>query len=495
MNRVTKLSILNDGAGYGNNSGSTEEHYNARLVGTAGSTTGEFATAKVFISAAGNVTDVKIMDGGSAYGIGNTMQIVGIPTFTGFEEAVVQVEKIYDNINNVVDITGITSAKHAAGNQLYKIVEIPVGAGRTFRARPLTAITGVTTTGIGTEGVAPETMTNAFMQLNGPALTISSFAYENTSGIASVTTDLQHGLSVDRRIRIVGAGQDLYNGEFVVTRADTLTTLELNVGITTNAPSVTGDLEIYPLGVAAQGGDITIDRENVSGRMVAQYAGITTTMSAIVADEVTQNFSITNPGNFDINIGDYLEVDSEIVRVKTTTSTSSVSGVSNPIVVLRGQLGTKAATHELNAVVRRVKPIPVELRRHSIIRASAHTFEYVGFGPGNYSTALPDRQDRAISDTEELLSQSTKRSGGINFYTGMNDRGISYSGNKKLSSVTGEEEVFDTPVQSVTGEDVGVVAGFNLVQGLEANITRSIKVEGGPSKNALSEFSWTCCFW
>ena len=326
------------------------------------------------------------------------------------------------------------------------------------------------------------------MQLNGPALTISSFAYENTSGIASVTTDLQHGLSVDRRVRIVGAGQDLYNGEFVVTRADTLTTLELNVGITTNAPSVTGDLEIYPLGVAAQGGDITIDRENVSGRMVAQYAGITTTMSAIVADEVTQNFSITNPGNFDINIGDYLEVDSEIVRVKTTTSTSSVSGVSNPIVVLRGQLGTKAATHELNAVVRRVKPIPVELRRHSIIRASAHTFEYVGFGPGNYSTSLPDRQDRAISETEELLSQSTKRSGGINFYTGMNDRGISYSGNKKLSSVTGEEEVFDTPVQSITGEDVGVVAGFNLVQGLEANITRSIKVEGGPSKNALSEF-------
>jgi hypothetical protein len=489
LNRITKLSILNDGAGYGNNSGAAEEHYNARLVGTAGSTTGEFATAKVFISAAGNVTDVKIMDGGSAYGIGNTMQIVGIPTFAApFEEAVVQVEKIYDNINNVVDITGITSAKHAAGNQLYKIVDIAVGAGRTFRARPLTAITGVTTTGIGTEGAAPETLTNAFMQLNGPALTISSFAYENTSGIASVTTDLQHGLSVDRRVRIVGAGQDLYNGEFVVTRADSLTTLELNVGISTNAPTATGDLEIYPLGVAAQGGDITIDRENVSGRMIAQYAGITTTMSAIVADEVTQNFSITNPGDFDVNIGDYLEVDSEIVRVKTTTSTSSVSGVTNPIVVLRGQLGTKAATHELNAVVRRVKPIPVELRRHSIIRASAHTFEYVGFGPGNYSTALPDRQDRAITETEELLSQSTKRSGGINFYTGMNDRGISYSGNKKLSSVTGEEEVFDTPVQSVTGEDVGVVAGFNLVQGLEANITRSIKVEGGPSKNALSEF-------
>ena len=494
LNRITKLSLVQGGSGYGNNSGSTEEHYNARLVGTAGSTTGEFATAKVFISAAGAITDLKIMDGGSAYAIGNTMHVVGIPTFATFEEAVVQVDKIYDNTNNVISISGITSEKHAAANQLYKINNIEVGAAKTFRARPINPITGVTTTGIGSVGAAPETMTAAFMQINGPSLSISSFAYENTSGIASVTTDVEHGLQVDRRIRVVGAGQDLYNGEFVVTKADSLTTLELDIGISTSAPTPTGDLEIYPLGIAAQGGDITADRENVSGRMVSQYAGITTTLSAIVADEVTQNISINNPTHFDINIGDYLEIDNEIVRVKTTTSTSSVSGISNPIVVLRGQLGTKASTHALNAVVRRVKPIPVELRRHSIIRASAHTFEYVGYGPGNYSTALPDRQDRAISETEELLSQSTKRGGGINFYTGMNDRGISYSGNKKLSSVTGEEEVFDTPIQSITGEDVGEVAGFNLVQGLEANITRSIKVEGGPTKNAVSEFSGPVVF-
>ena len=225
-------------------------------------------------------------------------------------------------------------------------------------------------------------------------------------------TDFQ----VDKKVRVVGAGQDLYNGEFVVTKADTLTTLELNVGESTNAPSATGDLLLYPTGNTSQGGDITADRENVSGRMVSQYAGITTTMSALVADEVTQNFSITNPANFDINIGDYLEIDSEIVRVKTTTSTNSISGASNPIVVLRGQLGTKGpSTHELNAVVRRSNQFLLNLE-DTIIRASAHTFEYVGYGPGNYSTALPDRQDRSIDETEELLSQSTKRSGGINFY-------------------------------------------------------------------------------
>ena len=33
----------------------------------------------------------------------------------------------------------------------------------------------------------------------------------------------------------------------------------------------------------------------------------------------------------------------------------------------------------------------VELRRPSIARAGNHTFEYLGFGPGNYSTGLPAR--------------------------------------------------------------------------------------------------------
>ena len=55
--------------------------------------------------------------------------------------------------------------------------------------------------------------------------------------------------------------------------------------------------------------------ENVSGRMVSQYAGITTTMSALVADEVTQNLN-SNPANFDINIGDYLEIDRRIMELR-----------------------------------------------------------------------------------------------------------------------------------------------------------------------------------
>ena len=124
--------------------------------------------------------------------------------------------------------------------------------------------------------------------------------------------------------------------------------------------------------------------------MIPTYAGITTTIANGIANATIDQINIQNIGDLDINIGDYLMVDAELMRVKTTTTGS------NPVYVFRGILGSEATSHTINSVIRKVKVDPVELRRHSIIRASGHTFEYVGFGPGNYSTAFPDKQDRAI---------------------------------------------------------------------------------------------------
>ena len=55
---------------------------------------------------------------------------------------------------------------------------------------------------------------------------------------------------------------------------------------------------------------------------------------------------------------------------------------------------------------------------------------------------------------QELLAQSLKKSGGVNVYTGMNDKGNFYIGNKKVNSTTGQEEVVDIPIPTVTGEDL-----------------------------------------
>tara|TARA_R100000027_G_scaffold48028_1_gene36780 strand:- start:1079 stop:2545 length:1467 start_codon:yes stop_codon:yes gene_type:complete len=71
----------------------------------------------------------------------------------------------------------------------------------------------------------------------------------------------------------------------------------------------------------------------------------------------------------------------------------------------------------------------------------------------------------------------------------MNDRGISYSGNKRLSTITGREEIFDTPVQSFEGEDVTQVPNLNVIEPVEVVASRAIKVEGGPDNKVASQFN------
>jgi hypothetical protein len=480
LNKLTAVSVSNVGAGY-----SDGTHYNAKLVGIGTSTTGSYATAKVVVSS-GAVSSVKIMDGGSAYGIGNTLAITGIPTSGSFTEAVVTVDSIYNNVGDTLRVIGVSSEGYAGYNQLYRITGVNVGAATSFNAVSVNSVSGFSSTGVGVT-----LCTDAFAYLTGEAIRINNLSYDNISGIATITTHNSHGLRVDQKVKLVGFNETSYTGDFVVTEVlDVLAStptykFSVNLGVASSAPTPTGagTTYVYRLGYTSNEGVITENNENIGGRMVANYAGITTTLSSDVPNVTTDEISLTNISNLDVNIGDYLAIDDEIVRVKTT-----VTG-TNPIYVFRGVLGTKPSLHYINGTVRKVFINPTELRRHSINRASGHTFEYVGFGPGNYSTALPDRQDRIITAQEELLAQSTKREGGINFYTGMNDRGISYSGNKKLSTITGIEEIFDTPVQTITGEDIGVIPNINVLNPLEGNFTRSIRVEGGPDNKVSSEFN------
>ena len=482
LNRATRITITNGGSGYG--SATTTNFYGVTLVGFAGSTVGSQANAKVTVDASGTITDVKIMDGGSAYGIGNTITVSGISTFAPFTQAVLTVSQIYNNVGDVVQISGLTSTTHKDYNNLYRISQVSVGFAKTFSAISASAVSGFSTT------VGATLTSNASLNLTGEALVVNSLAYNNVVGLATVTTNNRHGLNVDNKIRITGANSALYNGSFVVTENVGLTTFIVRIGVSTNIPSTAGNLFAYREGLSSNDGVITRENENLSGRMIPTYAGITTTLSTLIPDALDDEINITNVANLDINIGDYLVIDDEIVRVKTNVPSTP----TNPIKVFRGVLGSRAVNHTINSVVRRIRVEPVELRRHSINRASGHTFEYVGFGPGNYSTALPDKHDRSISTQEEILAQSTKKDGGINFYTGMNDKGIAYVGNTKLSSTTGQEEIFETPVQTVTGEDIGNFSGLNIISPVEGNFSRSIRVEGGSDSNAISEFNGPVIF-
>ena len=116
----------------------------------------------------------------------------------------------------------------------------------------------------------------------------------------------------------------------------------------------------------------------------------------------------------------------------------------------------------------------------------------MGYGPGNYSTALPQRQLGQPSFREQLLSQSRQSSGGVNVYTGMNDRGDFFTGSNRVSSSSGKEVVYNTPIPTVTGEDIFSVtneSGIDIVNPQESTVSRSLKVEGGPNQDILSSFT------
>ena len=477
LNRLAKVQVNSVGAGYSNGT-----YYNVRLVSIGASTTGKHATAKVVI-ASNTISTITIMDGGSAYGIGNTLSVTGITT-TGsgtHTEGVVEVTKIYDNVGDVIKVIGVGSATYKPYNQLYRITGIATGSDTRVTVAAASSLSSSVITSE-TLGVGSTLTTGSYFYLTGESKSVSAFDY-TIAGVATVTTVGSHGFAVDNKVTITGAAQTQYNGSFVVTKVNSLTQFEANLGVGTLAPTASGTIFALPEGMTSHDGNITAENENLAGRMIPAYAGITTTISSAIANASTDQVYLTNVGDLDVLIGDYLQVGGELMRVKTTTTGS------NPIRVFRGVLGSKATSHSLNSTIKRVRIDPIELRRHSIIRASGHTFEYVGFGPGNYSTAFPDKQDRAISVDEELLSQSAKREGGINFYTGMNDKGISYSGNKRLSTITGREEIFDTPVQSFEGEDVTRVPNLNVVEPVEVIASRSISVEGGPDNKVASKIN------
>jgi hypothetical protein len=484
FNRVINVSIASSGAGYGG--GTAGYLYNAKLVSAgAASTQGQNATARIQVNSTGNLVSVKIMDGGSAYRVGDSLQVVGVGTTTGYSVGVVTVTSIYDNIGDTLSLAGVLPQSNKEFNTLYRITGIGTGAAKEIQVASASTVGAATTLGIGLTNTA-----SATASLTGQSLNVTAFSYNEVTGVGVVTTAQRHGLRVDNKIKLGGADSSLYNGDFVVKKINNSTSFNINVGVGTIVPSTSGTIYVYRYGVASAGGNVTVENENIGGRQIAEYAGITTTLSADILTASTQSIEISGIANLDINIGDYLLIDEELVRVKSTVT-------GNPITVFRGILGTRATTHSVNTVVKRVKCRPIEFRRNSIIRASGHTFEYVGFGPGNYSTALPDRQNRNLSNQEELLSQSTKKDGGINVYTGMNDQGDFYVGNKKVSSATGQEEVFDTPVPSVTGEDIqtgGINVGFDVLTPLEASISRSIRVEGGPDGNLISEFDGPVIF-
>ena len=136
-----------------------------------------------------------------------------------------------------------------------------------------------------------------------------------------------------------------------------------------------------------------------------------------------------------------------------------------------------------------VAPINVEFRRHSILRSGNHTFEYLGFGPGNYSTAFPQTQVETLSADQVKFSQSIKEEAGVAFYSGLNSNGDLFIGNQIINPVTGQITNEDIAQLNVVGEENTTIETFS-----ELVLTDKLTVIGGASNQLESIFAGPVTF-
>ena len=309
-----------------------------------------------------------------------------------------------------------------------------------------------------------------------------------STGIEQIITTEGHGLVVGNKVRLTDGSNGLV-GDFIINNA-TYNTFQVS-----STASLSATKHVLKHGFSANSASADALGENLGTRGIPNYDNDVLFLGQSITTE--ENFIVTLPvGSGSVNpseviarfpLGSYLQISNEIMRVKSTTL---IGGGNNEIQVIRGSMGTIIEPHASGAQIKKIKLAPIELRRPSILRASGHTFEYLGYGPGNYSTGLPQVQVKTLSEKEEFLSQAQETSCGTVLYTGMDSDGDFYIGNTKYSAQSGEQTTFDVPTPTVTGEDPNRLS----VVFDEVIVKERILVEGGKSKQILSQFDGPITF-
>jgi hypothetical protein len=468
---ISSISIQNPGSNY-----TPGEKFGIRLV-KSGSTTD--ATCNYTIDPTGIVSTIDIVDPGSAFIVGDTLQLEDTPS-SGGTPASFRVEEIYNNVGNSISLDGFEQDEL---NNVFRITSIP--SSTQIQVENWTNITSYTANVNSSSGIAIHSC---------ETIGISSIFFRaNRDDVVEVRTTENHNLFSGNQILITNTGNSLFDNKYhVIIRS---LTPSQRSRFYFNLPKPEIDPGVITTGVVLK--HITSPNfsatssvnENIGSRMNFIYSGDSTDVGG--SNEVVTGTAtiVRMSGMFDnsnrFKKGDYIQIQDEILRL-----VSVGSDVGN-FEVLRGQFGTPVRSITNGSLVRKIIVVPIELRRPSSLRASGHTFEYLGYGPGNYSTAMPQNQDRKLDGTEVLLSQAKKLRGGSIVYDGLNDLGESYFGNKKTISSTGEDVLVSAPIVRYVGDDVDGSDSLNLSSDTFDNLTvrNRIVVEGGSDKGQFSIFN------
>ena len=464
-------STLNSGSGHLPASGQKTYH-NIKLFNTASlSGVWDGATASVTVQN-GVAIGCTIAEGGSHYQNGEQLYFDANSVASGgiggspSGNVVITTAGIGAAVGNYVQVTGISTGT----DSYHRILDV----------------NGTNSISIKKES-GQQILNGSKVIAIGPVVEVSGTPNFTDAKTTFVTTKA-HGLEKGNTFRVLNAS-DVSLGDF---RVETVTNVTTFTALTTSA--LTSPKYILKHGLSANEAVSNKNGENLAVRgltvfdhetlILNQALGATDASFKVTLSDGTVNAqSITTR----FPLGSYLQIGGEIMRV---ASNSLGGGSGDQITVIRGALGTITEEYLTQSLIRKVKPLPIELRRPSILRASGHTFEYLGYGPGNYSTSLPQVQNRTLTEREEFLSQSQETSCGNVVYTGMNDKGDFYIGNTKISSASGKQITFDIPIPTVTGEDPNRLSTvFD-----EIVVKERILVEGGDSKQILSQFDGPVTF-
>ena len=173
-----------------------------------------------------------------------------------------------------------------------------------------------------------------------------------------------------------------------------------------------------------------------------------------------------------------------LLSYEFTNTTSNVDGdiVDNRLRAQSGNASIGSENRQISISGDSEYPLDgrfyVELRRPSIARSGNHTFEYLGFGPGNYSTGFPLRQEVVLSDIQDFYAQAKREDGGIVFYTGLNSNGDLYIGNRKINAITGEETFLEQAVLVDSGDDSDTIGALVTTFDTAVTFNDKVTIEG-----------------
>jgi len=448
-------------------------YYNVKLLNTnSDPTVGTWkgATAQVTVSGVGNsVTAVKIIASGSAYTNGEALFFdrTKIGTGDGNARFNIATSGIATALGNVVQFTGtgITSSFYARINSIPSTNKISVAQ---------------------TSG-DPTLISSQYAFIIGPSISITSTAFDSTSGITTFTCLNYHGLLSGNRFKVIDSSNNSL-GDYLVNVKAGITTFTAYTGKQLSSPAY-----ILKHGLSANAAISDVTGENAGVRDITFFANDDLTITAFTsATQIRVTSAYTTSGIATATrfpLGTYIQIDSEIMRIVS----SSLGGSNNDeITVIRGVLGTIQQTpeHSVGSLIKKINPLAVEFRRPSIVRASNQTFEYLGYGPGNYSTSLPQLQINNLTDNQTYLAQGQQKSCGNVVYTGMNNNGDFYIGNTKIGAKNGTEVVFGIPVPTVRGQNTSALSVIYD----QVTIKQNLLVEGGNSNSILSQFDGPVIF-